>query len=161
MMAGKAKYWIIVAGCISSLCTTAHADNVWGPSPNQITRQIDRSSETRGWHGPSHGRSYEHHRENYRNNGGYYAHARHRSRDIVGGDGLPSYVEGVGTFAGGLSAVRFRGNGIYFYADNLSANAANNHRPRAKIIDVSPSSIGNTKSACSMEHGVCVVRGAP
>lgn len=163
MMAAVAKNMIMIAACVAALCTTAHADNAWGPSPNQITRQIDRSSDSRGWNKSSQGQAYAHGRHSYRNSsqGGYYAHARHRSRDIVGGDGLPSYIEGVGTFAGDLSTVRFRGNGIYFFADNLGGGAASVERPRAKIIDVSPSSVGKVKSSCSMEHGVCVVRGSP
>ena len=86
----------------------------------------------------------------------------HHRHDQVGGNGLPSYVRGVGTFAGGISAVRFRGNGIYFYSQNGIASALPEpEAPKVKIISVGENetrAYGAT-SACAYEHGVCVIRG--
>ena len=92
--------------------------------------------------------------------------ARHHDRSPFGGwsfvansgDGLPSFVPG-GTYVGGISAVYQRGNGLYvsiapgfFAAPNLRALPA----PKAKIITVSDS---RANAGCSMEVGVCVIRG--
>lgn len=155
MMAGRTKIAIIASLWLAGSLTMAQADNVWGPSPNSLSRQIDRSSGAPDWR--NHGNYRDGYRINVRSEGGHYSYA-YRQRDIVGGNGLPSYVDGVGTFAGGLSAVRFRNNGIYFYAENLGGDGNMQPRPKAKIIDVTPAT---AKSACAMEHGVCIVRGTP
>lgn len=84
-------------------------------------------------------------------------HDRQRhERGIVGSDGLPSVIPGVGTFVGNLSAVRIKGNGIFIAVDrpatrrNVTAPA-----PKAQIIEISAE---NEDSACSFEAGVCVIR---
>ena len=92
--------------------------------------------------------------------------ARHHDRSYSGGwsftansgEGLPSFVPG-GTYVGGISAVYQRGNGLYvsvapgvIAAPNLRALPA----PKAKIITVSDS---RPNTGCSMEAGVCVIRG--
>lgn len=77
-------------------------------------------------------------------------------RGIVGSDGLPSVIPGVGTFVGNLSAVRIKGNGIFIAVDrpatrrNMATPA-----PKAQIIEISAE---NEDGACSFEAGVCVIR---
>jgi hypothetical protein len=89
-------------------------------------------------------------------------HGRH---DVVGGDGLPSVVGGVGTFAGGISAVRLKGNGIYFASDVDIAGVPGTsfEVPQAKIIAVGEDFIDSRfdiRDACAYENGVCIIRGA-
>jgi hypothetical protein len=80
----------------------------------------------------------------------------HHERGIIGSDGLPSVVPGVGTFVGNLSAVRIKGNGIFIAVDRRAT-----HRnvvvpsPKAQIIEISAE---NEDGACSFEAGVCVIR---
>lgn len=83
---------------------------------------------------------------------------RQAKQSVVGGDGLPSYVSRIGTYAGGISAVRFKRNGIYF-----SAQGGNAYLPmRGRISTVEPRIISvNERSSnanCSYEAGVCVIR---
>ena len=158
MTAVNLKRIIIAAVCLMGMMPSAYADNVWGSSPNSLTRQIHRPHHLPGWQRerPHRGNGYVQTREHQ------HGSQNHRPRDRVGGNGLPSYVQGVGTFAGGLSAVRFRKNGIYFFADGLGGAVAQDEQARARIIEVSPGkAAGRIPSACSMEHGVCVVRGSP
>jgi hypothetical protein len=83
-------------------------------------------------------------------------HHHQRQQSVGGGDGLPSVVPGVGTFAGNLSAVHIKGNGLFIAFDRRA-----NHRtvvvpaPKAQIIEISAE---NEDSACSFEAGVCVIR---
>ncbi len=83
-------------------------------------------------------------------------HHHQHQQSVIGGNGLPSVVPGVGTFAGDLSAVRIKGNGIFMAFDRRA-----NHRavivpaPKARIIEIS---VENEDSACSFEAGVCVIR---
>ncbi|MCA1443333.1 hypothetical protein I6F07_24555 [Ensifer sp. IC4062] len=78
-----------------------------------------------------------------------------------GGDDFPSVTPGIGTYAGGISAFRQEGNGIYFrqYGNyNYLTEGATASTPplnRAKIIVVSPQP---NDRVCSWEHGVCVIR---
>lgn len=75
-----------------------------------------------------------------------------------GGDGLPSFVPS-GTFVGGISAVYERGNGLYLsIAPGIVAvpELRTLPAPKAKIIKVTAS---RPNAACSMEVGVCVIRG--
>lgn len=81
--------------------------------------------------------------------------------DIYGGDGFPDTIGGIGTYAGGISAYRDPGNGIYFsqegnyrYYDDAQF-APPPKVNRAKIIVVSPKMLNR---ACAYEHGVCVIR---
>ncbi|RKE80132.1 hypothetical protein [Rhizobium sp. AG855] len=85
-----------------------------------------------------------------------YAHRHHHDQSIISGSGLPSVVPGVGTFVGNLSAVRIRGNGIFFAFDRRSAHrSAVAPAPAVQIIEISAE---NEDSACSFEAGVCVIR---
>ncbi len=102
-----------------------------------------------------------------------------RSRDVVrdyrrdrnwqpdyyyDGDSFPSTVPGIGTYAGGLSAWRDPGNGIYFsresygnygYGDvNIDVDLGA-YLGGPQILDVDPAAVDN---ACSYEKGVCVIR---
>jgi hypothetical protein len=89
----------------------------------------------------------------------------HGRRDVVGGDGLPSVVSGVGTFAGGISAVRVKGNGI-FIASSVDVGGyprTSFDVPRAKIINVGEDfreTRFDASDACAYENGVCVIRGS-
>ncbi|MFQ6182438.1 hypothetical protein ACLMJV_10815 [Sinorhizobium meliloti] len=91
-------------------------------------------------------------------NGGGYASGGYGS---YGSYDFPTPIPDIGTYAGGLSAFRDEGNGIYFSRDGGYAYlagetaAASPSSKRAKIIIVSPQV---NASACSWEHGVCVVR---
>lgn len=85
-------------------------------------------------------------------------HHEHGQRDksFYGGDGLPTYIRGVGTYAGGMSGVRDRGNGIYFAIEGQGLRQRdidNSSKPR--LIHVNRSTLD---SACSREAGVCVIR---
>ncbi len=83
------------------------------------------------------------------------------SGDMDGGYNFPSWIPGLGTYAGNLSAYQQPGNGIYFsQGGSYSYFAENGVEPsppaeRPKIIVVSPQT---NASACSWEHGICVVR---
>jgi hypothetical protein len=80
----------------------------------------------------------------------------HHAQSVVGGNGLPSVVPGVGTFAGNLSAVRIKGNGIFITLDRKPGRRmATAPAPKAQIIEISAE---NEDSACSFEAGVCVIR---
>jgi len=73
----------------------------------------------------------------------------------AGVNGLPAHIRGIGTFAGGITATRIRGNGVYIaIAPGLGGEPAS-AAPRVKIINVSETP---EKDNCSMEHGVCVIR---
>ena len=87
----------------------------------------------------------------------HYAHF-HGDASYAGGSGLPSRVRGLGTYAGGISAVRFRGEGVYFSADGGGAYLPRVKRPlRAgpRIIHVDRD---GADARCSYEAGVCVIR---
>lgn len=89
--------------------------------------------------------------------GDRYAHRP----DSYGGDGFPDTIGSIGTYAGGISAYRDPGNGIYFsqegnyryYDDGQFAPPPKVNR--AKIIVVSPRTLNRS---CAFEHGVCVIR---
>ncbi|WP_137129394.1 hypothetical protein [Rhizobium sp. FY34] len=90
---------------------------------------------------------------------------QNRQRDVVGGDGLPSVVGGLGTFSGGISAVRLKGNGIYIASDvditrdpRLPFGA-----PSVKIITVAEDFADtqfDASNACAYENGICIIRGS-
>ncbi|WP_149739153.1 hypothetical protein [Rhizobium sp. RU20A] len=94
----------------------------------------------------------------YRFSGGPFSQTQ---QPIHGGNGLPSVVPGIGTYTGGLSAVRIPGNGVYIQVDHNRGAWPRAGVPivekndAAKIIHVTPSA---NRSACSYEAGVCVVR---
>ncbi|MEX3011681.1 hypothetical protein [Hoeflea sp. TYP-13] len=77
-------------------------------------------------------------------------------------NGLPTHIKGLGTYSGGISAKRFKGNGIYFYVDNgreyyPQPLPEKPPLPRngAKIIDV-----GDAQPAmdCDQATKICVIR---
>jgi hypothetical protein len=69
-------------------------------------------------------------------------------------NGLPTHIKGLGTFVGGISGVRVRGVGNYFYIQPSVANQVPVIlRPKATVIP------GTNGATCSMENGVCVLRG--
>ena len=85
---------------------------------------------------------------------------KHRHRDHDRGFSsidtrLPTRIPGIGTYVGGFSAVRDKGNGIYFYIEGLEDRAPFRPAPVARIIEISDQPAGN---ACSWEAGVCVIR---
>lgn len=75
-------------------------------------------------------------------------------------DGLPSTLPG-GTYVGGISALRVRGNGNYFaVGSGISRQIAKDAgssglAPKAKIMTVHAE---KADDACAYEHGVCVIR---
>lgn len=90
-----------------------------------------------------------------------YRHNRHVSSHhdggaVIGGNGLPSVVPGLGTFAGSLTAVRVKGTGIYMAIEKWPVNSRNTYQPpKAKIIEIDAET---GDAACSFEAGVCVIR---
>lgn len=73
----------------------------------------------------------------------------------AGVNGLPTHIRGIGTFAGGITATRIHGNGVYIsIAPGLGGEPVS-AAPRVKVINVSETP---EKDNCSMEHGVCVIR---
>lgn len=82
----------------------------------------------------------------------------HSQPSVVGGYGLPSYIRGLGTYAGGLSAARFPGNGNYFYAQSGGAYLPDGYRKTTvepRIIHVNQRTMN---ANCRYEAGVCVIR---
>jgi hypothetical protein len=131
-----------------------------------------RDGRDSGWHGRSHdGRSRDLHGRGYTRD--QFAQDRHRRPDrgsgrgqqVIGTDGLPSVIPGVGTFVGGISAVRIRGNGIFFAGEQglLSVPDVDRLNPSAKIISIEEDVASNAflpREACEYEAGVCVIRGS-
>ena len=75
----------------------------------------------------------------------------------AGVNGLPTHIRGIGTFAGGITATRIHGNGVYIaIAPGITGAPALGPTPRAKIISVTETQ--DNKDICSMDHGVCVIR---
>lgn len=91
--------------------------------------------------------------------GDWYGRGDHhygRAEAVIGSNGLPSVVPGIGTFAGSISAVRIKGNGVFFAIDrNTRPKVVAYRAPKAKIIEISAD---NPEEACSFEAGVCVIR---
>lgn len=86
--------------------------------------------------------------------GGYFHHGRGEA--VIGGNGLPSVIPGIGTFTGNISGVRIKGNGVYLAIErNTRPKVLAYRAPKAKIIDISEE---NPKETCSFEAGVCVIR---
>lgn len=92
--------------------------------------------------GESHDRSHGHHHG--------------RGEAVIGSNGLPSVIPGIGTFAGSISGLRVKGNGVFIAIDRTPGPKLVAHRaPKAKIIEISAE---NPEEACSLEAGVCVIR---
>lgn len=85
-------------------------------------------------------------------------HGQHhgRSQAIIGSNGLPSVIPGIGTFAGNISGQRIKGNGVFFAINRAPGPKVIAYRPPvAKIIEISAE---DADQACSYEAGVCVIR---
>lgn len=85
-------------------------------------------------------------------------HGRHHGRGeaVIGSNGLPSVIPGIGTFAGSISGLRIKGSGVFFAIDrNTQPKVVAYRAPKAKIIEISAE---NPEQACSFEAGVCVIR---
>jgi hypothetical protein len=88
--------------------------------------------------------------------GRHQGHHHGRSEAIIGSDGLPSVIPGIGTFAGSISGLRIKGNGVFFAIDrNARPKVVAYRAPKAKIIEISEE---NHEDSCSFEAGVCVIR---
>ena len=159
MMAHRFKLFAAAVTLFASLASSGHAESFFSAAPNSLTRSSGgggyRHGEHRRWDARTSVRGSEH---------GFHGHHVYR-HDIVGGDGIPSYVRGVGTFAGDMAAARFHRNGTYFYAQAFSTRSPQKITflaPKAKVILVEQeTNAQETKTVCSVEHGVCVIRGAP
>lgn len=92
---------------------------------------------------------------------GEFRHQFHRSygegwqEGAAGVNGLPVHIRGIGTFAGGITATRIHGNGVYIAIAPGLTGEPTPAAPRVKIINVSENP---EKDNCAMEHGVCVIR---
>ena len=76
----------------------------------------------------------------------------------AGVNGLPTHIHGIGTFAGGITATRIHGNGVYIaIAPGIGQAPAMGPAPRAKIVNVTEGQ-DQSNDLCSMDHGVCVIR---
>ena len=91
---------------------------------------------------------------------GRHPYRHHQSQVSFSTDGLPSALPG-GTYIGGISALRVRGNGNYFAISSgfsrkgITDRAGLQLAPMAKIISVHAE---NADDACAYEHGVCIIR---
>lgn len=85
-------------------------------------------------------------------------HGHHKSQGqaVIGSNGLPSVIPGIGTFVGSVSGLRVKGNGVFLAIDRgLRPQIIAYRAPKAKIIEISAE---NPDEACSFEAGVCVIR---
>lgn len=79
-----------------------------------------------------------------------------RSEAIIGTNGLPSVIPGIGTFAGSISGLRIKGNGVFLAINSdVRPKVVAYRAPKAKIIEISEE---NHEDSCSFEAGVCVIR---
>ncbi|MCR9139888.1 MAG: hypothetical protein NXI27_28105 [Alphaproteobacteria bacterium] len=81
---------------------------------------------------------------------------------VADSNNLPTRIPGLGTFSGGISAKRFKGNGIYFsidgndrYVRGQGNPAKTSPRPGAKIIDMQDA---QHDMDCDNPGDVCVIR---
>lgn len=82
---------------------------------------------------------------------------RQKQQSYYGGNGVPSHIRNVGTYAGSAYAMRARRNGTYVSAEGAINNAARTtgNWTRPAIIRVNARTMDE---ACSYEAGVCVIR---
>ncbi len=121
-------------------------------------RSIDRNGIDRHWRGTPRDRLAQD--RDHRRDRGF-----NRTQQVIGTDGLPSVVPGVGTFSGGISAMRIKGNGIFFAGERglLNVPETSALAPTAKIISIDGDVASNgfqPREACAYEAGVCVIRGS-
>lgn len=81
---------------------------------------------------------------------------------VADSNNLPTRIPGLGTFSGGISAKRFKGNGIYFsidgndrYVRGKTNSGKTSPRPGAKIIDMQDA---QNDMDCDNPGDVCVIR---
>lgn len=81
---------------------------------------------------------------------------------VADSNNLPTRIPGLGTFSGGISAKRFKGNGIYFsidgndrYVRGQANPGKTSPRPGAKIIDMQDA---QHDMDCDNPGDVCVIR---
>lgn len=81
---------------------------------------------------------------------------------VADSNNLPTRIPGLGTYSGGISAKRFKGNGIYFsidgndrYVRGRANGKKNSPRPGAKIIDMQDA---QHDMDCDNPGDVCVIR---
>jgi hypothetical protein len=124
-----------------------------------IAAAVLLSTQTVAWSGNDGPMRHESHRKDFHRPHSVHKPDRHRDRDQVGGNGLPSVVSGLGTFAGSLSALRVRENGLYFASavDGKDRARETHLAPRARIMSVGAQE--NAGNGCAYEAGVCVIRG--
>lgn len=85
-----------------------------------------------------------------------HGHYKSRGQAVIGSNGLPSVIPGIGTFVGSVSGLRIKGNGVFLAIDRgLRPQVIAYRAPKAKIIEISTE---NPDEACSFEAGVCVIR---
>ncbi|ODS58372.1 MAG: hypothetical protein ABS40_02190 [Agrobacterium sp. SCN 61-19] len=83
-------------------------------------------------------------------------HYKSQGQAVIGSNGLPSVIPGIGTFVGSVSGLRIKGNGVFLAIDRgLRPQVIAYRAPKAKIIEISAE---NPDEACSFEAGVCVIR---
>jgi hypothetical protein len=83
-------------------------------------------------------------------------HHHGRGEAVIGSNGLPSVVPGIGTFVGSISALRIKGNGVFLAIErNPQPHVIAYRAPKAKIIEISAE---NPEESCAFEAGVCVIR---
>ena len=82
--------------------------------------------------------------------------------EVADSNNLPTRVPGLGTFSGGISARKFKGNGIYFSIDGndrccggAAASKPSKPRPSAKIIDMQDA---EDAMDCDNPGDVCIIR---
>lgn len=86
----------------------------------------------------------------------HHSHGGHGTNPGIAGSGLPSVLPGIGTYAGSVSTVSFRGVGTYFAIDHSGRRTRTVLlAPKALIIEVDAET---SDAACSYEAGVCVIR---
>lgn len=117
------------------------------------------STQTVAWSENGGSMRHESHRRDFHRQHSLHKPDRRHDRDQVGGNGLPSVISGLGTFAGSVSALRVRENGIYFAStvDGKDRAREKHVAPRARIISVGIPE--DAKNACAYEAGICVIRG--
>lgn len=82
---------------------------------------------------------------------------RQTQQSYYGGNGLPSHIRNVGTYAGSAYTMRARRNGTYVSADAAIHNPAQirGNWTSPTIIRINARTMDET---CSYEAGVCVIR---
>ena len=83
--------------------------------------------------------------------------SRQKQQSYYGGNGLPSHIRNVGTYAGSADAMRARRNGTYVSADGAINNPAQ-MRGNWKSPAIIRINARTMDEACSYEAGVCVIR---